>query len=277
MTHTDDFDRLLSHIESRYGFATSYYADQYLRRRIRSRLSRNGLERDAYSSYLSLLEADDGAERTALLDTLSVNVTSFFRDTSVWDELRGVLETLQERRDRPLSAWSVPCSDGREPYSLAMLARESAGISSHRLSIRASDIDENALERARNGVYEQQRTSNLETELSYLDAYRSYLDCPDDRDEDVESYRVGSSIKRMVDFDRFDLITDSIGSTYDLVLCRNFFIYVDDRHHRTVLEKLADAIRPGGYLVIGKSESLTRNIENAFEPADRASRIYRRQ
>ncbi|ELY49202.1 CheR family methyltransferase [Natronolimnohabitans innermongolicus] len=269
-----DFERLLSYIESEYGFATTYYATKYLRRRIRSRLSRNHLERDDYESYLSLLKADDGEERTALLDALSVNVTSFYRDPSIWDGLRDVLETAQEDASGGISIWSVPCSDGREPYSLAMLARDTDGVDANRVSIRASDIDEEILSSARSGVYEQRRTADVASELEYLDDHESYVERT--TIEGTDAFEVSDEIKRAVEFDRFDLINDRITGSYDLILCRNFFIYLDANYQQIVLEKLYDALRPGGYFVLGKAETMPQDLKEQFEPVYKRSRIYRR-
>lgn len=270
MVADDDFLAVLAYVERRYGFATSQYSKKYLKRRLDSRLRRNGLAAEAYGEYLELLEDDDGEERAQLLDTLSVNVTSFFRNAEVWDRIEGVLETLQSERSFGVSAWSVPCSDGREPYSLAMLASETEGVSTRTLSIRGSDIDEEALERARAGVYHQRNTSNVESELSYLEDHSTYVE------RNGDAFRVRPSVREMVTFDRHDLISDAPRSEYDLVFCRNFFIYVDNQYKLPVLEKLDESIRSGGFLVLGKTESIPYELKDRFEPVAKDLRIYRR-
>ncbi|MFC6717565.1 CheR family methyltransferase [Natrialbaceae archaeon GCM10025810] len=271
MDADDDFQAVLSFVERRYGFATSQYSKKYLKRRVDSRLRRNGIDPEAYGEYLALLEGDDGEERAELLDTLSVNVTSFFRNTEVWDRIGDVLRTLQAERSFGVSAWSVPCSDGREPYSLAMLASDADDISTRTLSIRGSDIDEEALERARAGVYYQRNTSNVESELSFLDDYSRYVE----RDDDV--FRVRPTVREMVHFDRHDLISDDADDEYDLVFCRNFFIYVDAQFKLPVLRKLDESIRSGGYLVLGKTESIPYELKDRFDPVAKELRIYRRR
>jgi chemotaxis protein methyltransferase CheR len=271
MNTTDDsaFDRLLTYIEDEYGFATSQYEDKYLDRRLTSRMRRNDVSTDDYDQYRELLEADDGEERRALLDTLSVNVTSFFRDPDVWAELRSVLSALDDAHRHRISVWNVPCSDGREPYSLGMLAHDEPTVDARKLSIRGSDIDPEALERAREGVYRRRNTDDLEAELEFLDDASPYVGIED------EYYTVDPTIREMVEFDRFDLIEDSPESTFDLVMCRNFLIYVDDRYKRPVLEKLLSTLDDGGYLVVGKTETIPYEMKKRLEPVDNKLRIYR--
>jgi chemotaxis protein methyltransferase CheR len=114
----DEFDRLLEYIETDVGFETDFYNDAYLDRRITARMRRT--EADSYSEYLRQLRAGTG-EHQELLDSLSINVTGFFRNPEAWEGIRSVLRTLTAER-RNVRVWSEPCADGREPYSLAMLS-----------------------------------------------------------------------------------------------------------------------------------------------------------
>jgi chemotaxis protein methyltransferase CheR len=113
----DAFDELLAFVESSLSFATSSYNRSYLDRRISARMRRRDVEE--YGVYQKLLRAD-GEEREALLNALSVNVTSFFRNPEVWEGLREIIAELNEGRRTRI--WSAACSDGREAYSAAMLA-----------------------------------------------------------------------------------------------------------------------------------------------------------
>lgn len=259
-----DFDDLVQFIEAKTTFASSYYDDAYLDRRISARMRRT--DTSGYADYLALLERDD-AERAALLDTLSVNVTSFFRDGKVWAVLRDVIADLAAETGS-VSIWSAACADGREPYSLAMLALD-AGLRPGQVDVLATDIDENALDRSRQGVYRSTRTTDLDDQLSFLDSPDAYVE----RDGDVVA--IADRVKSLVTFDRHDLITDDPKSGFDLVLCRNVCIYLDAEYKRPILETVGRSVRAGGYLVLGQTETLPPDVKDRFEAADPRLRVYR--
>ncbi|MFB6105662.1 MAG: protein-glutamate O-methyltransferase CheR [Halobacteriaceae archaeon] len=267
MAMTDGFERLVSYIEEEVEFATSYYNDAYLDRRISARMRRTDSE--DYGTYLRLLR-DDQDERAALLDFLSVNVTSFFRNPEVWEALRPLLAESTSGRGRT-EWWSAPCSDGREPYSLAMLALDDDGVDTRRLSITGSDIDREALATARRGCYETTRTTDVAAELEPLSTYEPYVD------RDGDAFSVRDRVKELVTFDHHDLIRGDPRSGFDLVLCRNLFIYIDPAYKRPVFETIRDSLESGGYLVIGKTETMPKAFRDAFEPVDKTNRIYRKQ
>jgi chemotaxis protein methyltransferase CheR len=258
------FGRLLEHIEESLGFATSMYNDAYLDRRISARMRRNDL--DDYGSYQRLLESNED-EQQELLDTLSVNVTSFFRNPDVWEALRPVLRELTS--NGRTKVWSAACSDGREAYSLAMLAHDDPQVRESRVEIVGTDIKREILRTARNGVYEASETNDLETQLEPIGDYERYVSREDD------SYRVSRAIKRMTSFRRRDLITQSPPDTFDLILCRNLFIYIDADAKRAVFETLGSGLRPDGYLTIGMTETVPSDCRSWFEPVEKRLRIYR--
>lgn len=269
-TIDDDFDQLLEYVERQLDFATSHYEPKHLRRRVVSRLRRNDLDTDAFGPYLEVLREDED-ERAALLDALSINVTSFFRDEEVWERLRPILRDLTADRSGA-DVWNAPCSDGREPYSLAMLARDDPDVRADRLDILGTDIDEDALATAREGVYESSETEDLSEQLSLLDDYTRYVDREDDR------YRVRDTVTDLVSFERHDLINDPAKSGFDLVFCRNFFIYVDSEFKEPVLETIEASLRDGGYFVLGKTETMPYDRKGeVFEAVDNDLRIYRKQ
>ncbi|MEF8774682.1 MAG: CheR family methyltransferase [Halobacteriales archaeon] len=161
----DGFEAVTDFVEENLAFATSHYNDSYLQRRIRSRMRRTGT--DGYREYLQhLRDADEEGDK--LLEALSINVTGFFRNSAVWDGIRDALRMLTDNR-RTVRVWSAACADGREPYSLAMLALDDPRIDASKLSIRGTDINDRALAHAREAVYESNHTSDLDEQLQYLD------------------------------------------------------------------------------------------------------------
>ena len=260
-----DFEDLLSYVERETEFATSYYDDSYLDRRVSARMRRCGA--DSYTEYLDVL-SEDGGERDALLDTLSVNVTEFFRDEDVWSALEAV---LTDHADGSRTAiWSAACADGREPYSLAMLALD-AGLSPWQIDILATDIDRDALARARAGRYQSTRTADIREQLDFLEDPMEYVE----RDGD-HGFVVADHVKDLVTFERHDLITDDPKSGFDLVCCRNVCIYIDKQYKRPILDTVSASLRPDGHLVLGQTETLPSGVKERFEAADPRIRIYRR-
>jgi len=262
----ESFTRLAGFIEDEMDFATSHYNDSYLQRRLASRMRRTGT--DDYTEYLDVLR-DSTDEREELLDALSINVTGFFRNEDVWGGIRDVLRDLTDEQ-ATVNAWSAACADGREPYSLAMLAHDDPRTDEEKLDVLATDINDKALDSARAGVYETTRTIDIDEQLSFLSNYHRFVDRQND------TFAVRDGIKRHVTFEHHDLINDRPKAGFDLVVCRNLFIYIDSEYKQPILETLTESIRPGGYLVIGKAETIPPDLKSAFEVLDGRLRIYRR-
>jgi chemotaxis protein methyltransferase CheR len=258
-------DTVLSFVTGEMAFDPGPYNDAYLDRRVTARIRRTDAE--TYRDYRGLLEADE-AERTALLDALNINVTRFFRNPDVWEVLRDALAALTAN-NRTVRCWSAPCADGREPYSLAMLARDDPAIDASRMDIVGTDIDGEALAAARRGAYETTRTTDIAEELAPL----SDLDAHVDRDGD--SFTVRRPVREMVEFRRHDLLRDDPLGEFELVLCRNLLIYIDGDHTRDIFDGLAAAVVPDGYLTIGKSETLPREFRDSFDAVERGAHVYR--
>lgn len=264
---TDAFGDLLAFVEDELSFATSHYNDSYLDRRVSSRMRRT--QSETYGTYFETLR-NDPDEQEALLEALSINVTGFFRNPDVWSGIRVVLRRLSAN-NRTIRVWSAACADGREPYSLSMLACDDPDIDESKVAILGTDISSPALETARTGVYEESRTVNLDDQLSFLDDYTRYVDV------DGRTYRIGDDVKQNVRFQRHDLINDEPKSGFDLVVCRNLFIYIDNAYKESMLETIARSLRPEGYLVIGKAETIPPNLQSSFVVRKARLRIYQRE
>jgi chemotaxis protein methyltransferase CheR len=261
-----DFERLLLHLEAELDFESSYYNRSYLDRRISARMRRRDV--DSYGAYLDVVRSDP-EEPAALLDSLSINVTSFYRNPEAWEPIREALRDLTSQRGRT-TVWSAPCSDGREPYSVGMLALDDPEISTRRLDILGTDINEDVLERAREGVYHTTKTRDVAEELEPLEDADAYVD------RDGDAFAVGEAVTDLVTFEQHDLIADEPKSDVDLVLCRNLLIYINAESKRAVVDTVLSSLRAGGYLVIGMTETLPRESRTAVEPVDKRRRVYRR-
>lgn len=263
-----DFEKITRFVEGNLDFSTSYYQEKYLKRRIRSRIRRT--KSKDYAEYLDVLRSDED-EQTALLDAFSVNVTRFFRNPEIWGEIRHLLRELTRERDT-VKVWSAACSDGREAYSLAMMAIDDPEVDESRIRITATDIDPDILREARRGVYQQTQTVDLNEQLgTVLKTWRPYVDQDDDQ------YAVKPGVKQMVRFERHDLIRGKPKRGYDLVLCRNLMIYIDKEFKIPILTTLRNSLSVGGYLIIGKTENLPLEMKRKFEPVNNKLRVYRKK
>ncbi|MHB9287191.1 CheR family methyltransferase [Halobacteriales archaeon Cl-PHB] len=260
------FDRLLAFIGDEMDFESGFYNDAYLDRRISARMRR--VDTDEYGAYRRLLQRSDD-EREALLDSLSINVTGFFRNPEAWEQLRTVLARLTDEH-RTVNIWSAPCADGREPYSLAMLAMDDDDVAHQRVQVLGTDINPDILDVAREGVYETSQTTDIEEELAPLSNYRRYIDRHDD------TFSVRDTVKNLVEFEQHDLIRGDPKTDFDLVLCRNLLIYIDSSYKEPIFETIRGSLRDGGYLMIGMTETLPSACRDAFDPVYKQQRIYRR-
>ncbi len=260
------FHSLLEYIESEMDFETDFYNDAYLDRRITARIRRTDV--DEYRAYERLLDREDG-EREALLDSLSINVTGFFRNPEAWERLRAVLRELSAE-NRRLRVWSAPCADGREPYSVAMLAMDDPDIEDRRIEVIGTDINRDILREARRGVYETSQTTDIDEELEPLAEYDRYITRDGDR------FEVRPSVKQLVEFEQHDLIRGDTKRDFDLVLCRNFLIYIDTEYKTPIFRTIRGSLREEGYLMIGMTETLPAECRDAFDPVSKQHRVYRR-
>lgn len=190
----------------------------------------------------------------AVVEAMTTNETSFFRDVALWKTLTGLLPELGKgaaQRLRPLAIWSAACSSGQEAYSIAMLAKE-LGI---RVSVYGTDIDSAVVEKAKSGSYLRMEVNRG---LAARRLIQNFTQHPGD------TWQVNPDIRACCSFQVANLLDRPTGGPYDLVLLRNVLIYFDDTVRRRVLAHVEAAVRPGGYLILGASESLLA-VPGGFE------------
>jgi chemotaxis methyl-accepting protein methylase len=264
-----EFAALSRQIARGAGLTLEVYKDKCVRRRIAVRMRACGVH--TYADYQALLERSP-REYDLLRDALTINVTRFYRNADTWSVLRReVIPALVDRGRREFRAWSAGCSSGEEPYTLAMLVTEhleQAGRSDalERTRIEATDIDRICLERARAGIYRREMLSELPPEL--MSAYFQ----PDGAD-----LRVVDRVRRLVTLTELDLGRHRpLRRDYHLILCRNVVIYFDRATQERLFQLFTDALAPGGYLVLGKVETLFGAARERLQLVDPRERIYRR-
>ncbi len=261
-----DFKFFISKLSDLMEVNLNQYRENYLKRRIDLRMQMLGIT--SYAEYLKLLKAD-AAERVNLLNTITINVTEFMRDRTPFQYfMKRILPEIAVRKSETgsnlLRFWSAGCSYGEEPYSIAICVKEALG-DKWIVSIYGTDIDENCLKLAREGVYSANQLKNLSRKL--IDRYFESIG--------DGMYRVRSSIKSCVKFKKHDLTTEKPVSKYfDAVFCRNVMIYFTDAQKRKVLNDFYESLLKGGYLIIGKSETMPHGFETMFAPVDLRERVY---
>jgi two-component system CheB/CheR fusion protein len=261
-----DLEVLLDYLRRSRGFDFTGYKRTSLSRRIDKRMHAVGA--DGYLSYLDHLEVDP-EEFTHLFNTILINVTSFFRDPPTWDFLSAeVLPRLAEDKPdgEPIRLWSAGCASGEEAYSLAMATAEALGAEAvrERVKIYATDVDEEALNQARQARYSARQVEGVSPELLERHFERN-----------GQSYVFSKDLRRSVIFGRHDLIQDAPISRIDLLVCRNTLMYLNSETQSHVLARFSFALREGGYLLLGKAEMLLAH-SNLFTAVDLKRRVFRK-
>lgn len=264
----DGFAMLAHKITRETAFRCASYKDECLRRRIAVRMRARGTE--SFESYARLLDTDR-REYERLLDALTVNVTKFFRNPSTYEVLAHTVVPELWSRGGSIDVWSAGTASGEEAFSLAALFHDHAVAQGElratgRVSVLGSDIDAASLRAAEHARYAP--ASFAETSPDAL--VRLF--------PSVEGARtVIPEVRALVRFERRDLLRDPVRSrAFDLVACRNVAIYLGRDAQAELLASLHAALRPGGYLVLGKAERLVGDVQHAFEPVNVHERIYRR-
>jgi two-component system, chemotaxis family, CheB/CheR fusion protein len=260
-------ERILTLLRDGRGVDFSLYRSTTVGRRIDRRMLLAGAA--SMQQYAERLQTQP-AELEALYQDLLIGVTSFFRDPHVFEYLqREIFGGLVTDRtpDKPLRMWVGGCSSGQEAYSLAIAFLEftaKAGLDVP-LQIFATDLNEAALEKARAGLY----PSALLHAVSKERLKRFFTEQPDG------SYRIGSLVRKLVVFARQNVFSDPPFSRLDLISCRNLLIYLDPLLQARVIPTFHHALKVGGVLLLGASETVGR-FSNLFVPLDNRSRLYRK-
>ncbi|HEY5995772.1 MAG TPA: chemotaxis protein CheB, partial [Candidatus Deferrimicrobiaceae bacterium] len=261
-------EKVLILLRARTGHDFSMYKKNTIYRRIERRMAIHRIDRIA--SYVRFLQ-ENPREVELLFKELLIGVTRFFRDPAAWDRLRDeVLPALLESRppDVPLRAWSVGCSTGEEAYSLAIAFREA--LDRHPVSekaglqIFATDLDRDAIDKARRGVY----PAGIAADMSAERLQRFFA-------PEGNGFRVGREIRGMVTFATQNLIMDPPFTKLDLLVCRNLLIYLTPEIQKRLLPLFHYSLAPRGILFLGSSESIGL-LPDLFSPLDLKSRIFRR-
>lgn len=264
----DGFDALLDKISRDRGFRCASYKATCLRRRVSVRMRARGVDR--FGDYAALLDADAG-EYDRLLDALTINVTKLFRNPEVYQAmLREVVPVLWNAGHSRIRVWSAGCSSGEEPYSVAALfhLHATAVGELHRLprvEILGTDVDRRSLADAKRGEFEERDFSETPSD------WRSRYFAP------APPFGVDPALRRLVQFRMHDMLREPPPRPVnDLIICRNAIIYFDRESQERLFDSFHAALAPGGFLVLGKVETLFGRMRQMFTPVNARERIFTR-
>jgi two-component system CheB/CheR fusion protein len=269
MTAVDEqsaFGQLVDFVKHSRGFDFTGYKRSSLERRVKRRM--NLVRVETFEDYQNYLE-NHQEEFNQLFNSILINVTSFYRDSNTWEYLQNeIIPNMLANKlpDEVIRVWIAGCASGEETYTLVMCLAEVMGKAAflERVKIYATDIDEDALNHARAGVYGEKDLSTVPNEL-----VEKYFECT------TNGYMMRKEYRRAVIFGRHDLVQDAPISRADLLICRNVIMYLNPDTQAKILTRLHFALNEGGYLFLGKAEMLLTHTD-LFRPVDLRMRIFTR-
>ncbi|MHC1635334.1 MAG: CheR family methyltransferase [Candidatus Methanospirareceae archaeon] len=265
-------DALKRKIYEKTGLDCSKYSNNYLLRRIRVIMNIKGINFPYdYKKYIELLEKNP-LEYTSLLDNITINVTEFFRDPETFDTFKNEIlpEILSEKRRRKskiLRIWSAGCASGEEPYTISIILFETLGsaIKDFLISIYATDINKNALKKAKEGIYDASSLKNVPKPL--IHKYFSFKE---------GKYKIKEEVKKLVRFQQHDLFSGIKYSHFDVIFCRNVLMFFSTEYQRKLLLDFYHTLNDGGYLILGRAETIIGEIRDKFMCVNAREKIYKK-
>lgn len=244
------FNQLRTIIYQASGIALSEKKESLLAARIGKRMRSLGIELP--EDYLEIVKSENDEEIVEMLDAISTNVTSFFREMDHFQFVETVFRKWLEQGQRTFRFWSAASSTGEEPYTLAMVLKEVMASQIADIKILGTDISTRVLQVCRKGLYREEKISSVPPFMRDRYAERKLVD-------GVSCYVIKPELRRMVSFGRLNLSKPPfpMKGPFDIVFCRNVMIYFDDEVRKRLLDEIYRLLKPGGYLLVGHAESLT--------------------
>ena len=238
----------------------------HLLRRIRVRMLRSGFK--AFDGYYNYLKTSVN-EKKELQLTFSINVTKFFRNADTFEYLQSEIFPILVKNSvsKRLKIWSAGCANGSEPYTLAIIL-EKFNIQAHFAKIYATDYNYELLSFARQGVYSKEYFDETKPEI----LQKFFIK------ENENFYRVKQSLQSRIEFKKHNLVKDVVNfeKNFDLIVCRNVLIYFNRELQPMIFEKFFNALKPGGYLVLGRTESMPLDLRKKFKTINTTHRIFQK-
>ncbi|NHM29125.1 CheR family methyltransferase [Neobacillus terrae] len=249
---SQDYLQFVGNIKRKTGIDLSLYKEAQMKRRLTSLYEKKGFSN--FREFFSELNRNNEV-LNEFLDRMTINVSEFYRNYKRWEVLeRKILPKILERNKQP-KIWSAACSTGEEPYTLAMIMNKFLPLRD--IQIIATDLDTNAIARAKLGIYPERSLNEAPDQIKNL-----YFT------KEKEYFYVKDEIKRTVTFKKQNLLADPFGGPFDLIVCRNVLIYFTEEAKDGLYHKFSAALKKDGIFFVGSTEQIFNpNIYN-FETED---------
>lgn len=249
---SQDYQEFIANIKNLTGIDLSLYKEAQMKRRLTSLYEKKGLR--SFQDFFREIKKDK-ALLHEFLDRMTINVSEFYRNYKRWEILeKKIMPKIVAKNKRP-KIWSAACSTGEEPYTLAMIM--SGLIPIQDISITATDIDENALIRAKMGQYHERALNEVPDAVK-----RKFFE------KDGDFYQVSDEIKKTVTFKKHNLLAEPFSGPYDLIVCRNVLIYFTEEAKDKLYSKFSSALRSDGIFFVGSTEQIFNPGVYQFETED---------
>lgn len=236
----EGYEKFKEQVFKMTGLDLSLYKERQMKRRIESLIKRHQI--DSYESYFKVLKSDKEVF-DEFINYLTINVSEFFRNPGQWDILiKTVIPELTKSKKR-IKVWSAACSTGEEPYTLVMALSRIFPLSE--IKILAVDIDKEAINKAKAGIYSKKSIENVPDDFK-----KKYFS------EIGASYKISDDIKKCVEFKHFNLLKDTYPKSYDLIVCRNVMIYFTEEAKEEMYHNFNSALVENGVLFVGSTEQI---------------------
>ncbi|WIF94712.1 CheR family methyltransferase [Caminicella sporogenes] len=244
------YEKFKELIYKKTGINLSFYKERQMKRRIESLIKRNNY--NSYEEYYNAI-CKDKKLYDEFINYLTINVSEFYRNPEQWKVLKDEIIPYLMKDKKKLKIWSAACSTGEEPYSLVMVLSNFFPL--REIEIIATDIDKEALNKARVGLYSEKSIENIPSEFK-----RRYF-------EPVgNSYKISSEIKNCVKFKQHNLLEDKYPDKCDLIVCRNVMIYFTEEAKEFIYKNFNKALNQNGILFVGSTEQIILPHRYNFKP-----------
>lgn len=247
-----DYEQFIEGIKRKTGIDLALYKEAQMKRRLTSLYEKKGHKN--FVDYFSTLEKDRDL-MNEFLDRMTINVSEFYRNGKRWDVLQNkIFPKLLQTNKRP-KIWSAACSTGEEPYSIAMVLSNHLPMS--QISILATDLDENVIQKAKLGLYPERSLAEVPKDI-----HAKYF-VPEG-----QFYKVKEEVKRTATFKKHNLLKDNYEANFDLIVCRNVMIYFTEEAKDQIYLNFSKSLRSGGILFVGSTEQIFNPAKYDFEVED---------
>lgn len=248
----NDYEIFVEKVKRKTGIDLALYKEAQMKRRLTSLYEKKGFR--SFVEFYNAMESNREL-MDEFLDRMTINVSEFYRNGKRWDVLEQKIFPRLLKENSRLKVWSAACSTGEEPYSLAMVLSKLQPIS--QVSIQATDLDENAIAKAKAAVYPERSLVEVPADIKakHFETEGSF-------------FKVSPAIQKTVTFKKHNLLKDTYDRGFDLIVCRNVMIYFTEEAKEQIYHNFSKALKPGGVLFVGSTEQIFNPAKYDFEVED---------